>query len=603
MRHLLPCLLLLVSLSPRCLNAQSYTPPQQTEWQQALFKKVSQNAARLSEAAVPALLARLDAPTVRRQLAACCPSTIGRTAEELLHTLQQEAAVAEVVSGFQSTSDSSFLSLLAGMTLEDGIHGTVFQNQWWGQLVHNRTFNETTYEYVTASCAQDAETATLQTWNLPGCLDTPEYESTLELKQCQYDPEYGMVLQYSCDKNKLTTRYWQPSSGRLGSPHHRRQPFPSRAPGGFQSRYGRFLWSPTNVTCPTSKPVAETSYIADRTCHPFASGDTSGLWHTEDEAERRLYGLKPFAIKGSPQSLVEASERGFYSMVNAQRIDQGSPLFGDVSAVFSARAVRRTALLSAIDTGFYENACNSGGFLMNLPCNCSAYTPFDSLGTADHFNHLFLINDHFWNASNALVRRFGRLEGTWGSTPLQADDLRTYWEAVPAGNMLYPHDIRFLIGNFGSLFGSSNGRLLQRWAIQRGWALVWSLGLNLGHGVSWVDMPDLDRSRISANARLLDPTVALRTTVVGGLPLTSTSVDNFQQMWAVVESLRNHSRNILNTTWAQKWNELAEALPQGLHLRPLHAGACARPPAAPECIGLSGSGQCVCYNSNPALFI
>ena len=55
----------------------------------------------------------------------------------------------------------------------------------------------------------------------------------------------------------------------------------------------------------------------------------------QDRAETFQYELKPFRVPGAPATLIEAGERPVYSMVNLNMIDAGSPLYGDVSAVFS----------------------------------------------------------------------------------------------------------------------------------------------------------------------------------------------------------------------------------------------------------------------------
>ena len=73
------------------------------------------------------------------------------------------------------------------------------------------------------------------------------------------------------------------------------------------------------------------------------------FYRFEDIAERSLYGFKPFGVLGSPQSLSEAAERGFYAMANTYRLDAGSQIFGDVSAIFSSKLMRKSALVSALD--------------------------------------------------------------------------------------------------------------------------------------------------------------------------------------------------------------------------------------------------------------
>merc|ERR1712032_475254 len=124
--------------------------------------------------------------------------------------------------------------------------------------------------------------------------------------------------------------------------------------------------------------------------------------------------------------------------------------------------MRSIALLSAVDTGSYQSICVNRANFLPLPHNCTAYTPIKELGTLDHFNHLFLINQDFWKW-DAFVDIFARLEGDWGSHPLSRHDLIRYFEAMPAGAVNFPDDVRFLIGSFPELFGSANGVALQEW--------------------------------------------------------------------------------------------------------------------------------------------
>merc|ERR1712217_725030 len=92
------------------------------------------------------------------------------------------------------------------------------------------------------------------------------------------------------------------------------------------------------------------------------------------------------------------------------RADAGSPLYGEISAVFSPGRMREVALLSAVDTGSFEGMCNYSGNINEtlisslnesanpLQHNCSAF-PWGPhhLGTMDHFNHLMLISEAYWN--------------------------------------------------------------------------------------------------------------------------------------------------------------------------------------------------------------
>ena len=62
--------------------------------------KVEANAAKLSEAAVPKILEKLDSASFRTYLADCCPSVANLSADELLAKLDRHIQAAEVASGF-----------------------------------------------------------------------------------------------------------------------------------------------------------------------------------------------------------------------------------------------------------------------------------------------------------------------------------------------------------------------------------------------------------------------------------------------------------------------------------------------------------------------
>ena len=66
------------------------------------------------------------------------------------------------------------------------------------------------------------------------------------------------------------------------------------------------------------------------------------------------------------------------------------------------------------------------------------------------------------------------------ASSLQPTDLLQYLEAMPAARLRLPDAVHFLIGSFPALFGSDLGAKLRSWCVQRGWILLWSLGLNLG---------------------------------------------------------------------------------------------------------------------------
>ena len=166
----------------------------------------------------------------------------------------------------------------------------------------------------------------------------------------------------------------------------------------------------------------------------------------------------------------------------------------------------------------------------------SNYTPYApvcdayhfTLGTLDHFDHLILANLHCAPAQTTLMPRTharttaatpqplhscagkapcalhpapcttadwnhslpeglaARLEPSCrpprpaAASSLQTTDLYQYLEAMPAARLRLPDAVHFLIGSFPALFGSELGTKLRDWCVQRGWILLWSLGLNLG---------------------------------------------------------------------------------------------------------------------------
>eukprot|EP00929_Paragymnodinium_shiwhaense_P035306 TRINITY_DN19079_c0_g1_i2.p1 TRINITY_DN19079_c0_g1~~TRINITY_DN19079_c0_g1_i2.p1 ORF type:complete len:352 (+),score=72.78 TRINITY_DN19079_c0_g1_i2:446-1501(+) len=338
----------------------------------------------------------------------------------------------------------------------------------------------------------------------------------------------------------------------------------------------------------------------------------------QDSAEMHSYGLKPFTTHGEPASLEEAAERGPYTLVNTFLFDAGSPLYGGVSTIFSLEAARKSALLSAIDTGFYQSMCavptmrsaatakgqllgktlkaKVGGNPFATHHNCSAYTPLEQLGTMEHFNHLLLINEQFWRDDGLMVRRFARLEGPWGNARIDPGDLLHYFEAVPAATLQYPKDVRMLIGSYPEHFGAESGQKLQQWAASRGWILAWSLGLNLGENVDIGMAFDALSSGVHfySNNRLLDPLVASKSSAAASLQQLSAEVDSaFQRHWAEMQALRDMNKSISNVTFAERWHGLSDELRE-LKMEPLRAGNCSQELASRECVGTTG-GRCVCY--------
>ena len=332
-----------------------------------------------------------------------------------------------------------------------------------------------------------------------------------------------------------------------------------------------------------------------------ASHSFSHWFAIQDDVEVGAYGLKPFSARGRPASLSEANERGSYALFNAVRSDACSPLYGNLTLVLEPEAVRPGLLVSAIDTGEWTALCNhtyaspahgAVGAWHPYPHDCGAYD--FSLGTLDHFSHLFLPNARYWAGPNAtaevvaakLARTFRLLAEPW-SAPIAGPELIHYWEAMPAMTLPLSTSVRFAIASFPSLFGTDAGDELRSWCAARGWPLVWSLGLNTGREEQFFSI-GYETALFNSSNRILDGTVSNASTLA--TPLPPTAALEIELAWADVLSVRATEPNVSNATWAAAWSNLAAATPPAAKLAPVtKAAGC-----GPTCFAVDGTGACVC---------
>jgi len=319
----------------------------------------------------------------------------------------------------------------------------------------------------------------------------------------------------------------------------------------------------------------------------------------------------------------EARERAPYCLLNLHRVDAGSPLYGDISAVFSPRIAAASSLVSAVDTGGWTAMCNrsylrddeadlhwQGPKGMKPPFekpgwppagynpNCSAYKKFTELGSLQDFDHLFLVNEEYWNAS--LGRVVCRLLAPPEKAPVVGADLVHYWEVLPAAQLSYPSAVKFIIGSFPSLFGTGRGLLLQKWCAQQGWVLIWSLGLNTGDtDANFWTAVGLNIS-IASNQRLVDPQVLRNTTAAANLTMPGNATASLSEHWAKVahdrQAAHNQNRTISKEEWAKSWFTLDGKLPSSMQLAALRAHSCSD---VEGCIGTTPQGDCFCYQNAP----
>ncbi|CAE7468245.1 unnamed protein product [Symbiodinium natans] len=316
-----------------------------------------------------------------------------------------------------------------------------------------------------------------------------------------------------------------------------------------------------------------------------------------DLTQQQIYGCKPFA--GTWPTWTEAAERLIYIAHNMLRLDFGSlPGFGAATAVFNASRVQDMVLIAPHDTGQYGMGCLKEGIPGNFttpPLNCSSW-PGQALGTLDHLDHLILPNLYMaYNTSaplpfnmsgnrsvrdavQTLFQRSALSKAAYQDVPpLDFWSSFQYLEANLLGNPPLPDSVKYLIGNFQVVFGTPEGRALQRLAADRSWPLFWAVG-------SYVPaQPEkMVKMTMASNRRFADPANAGNFTDAA---LPAGAVAAFEEVWAKVEEERS-SRNLTEADVAEAWSLLA---PQQVRVAPLTAEAC-----GDHCVALDVRGACVC---------
>ncbi|CAE7612124.1 unnamed protein product [Symbiodinium natans] len=236
-------------------------------------------------------------------------------------------------------------------------------------------------------------------------------------------------------------------------------------------------------------------------------------------AQQRIFGSSPFA--GKRPTWPEAANRLIYIAHNLRRLDTGSlPGFGDLTVVFNTSRVRNSVVIAPYDTGLYTMNCLVPEYLIpkaKKPLNCSAWTSA-VVGTLDHFDHLILPNLQVpYNRSFTNETWRDGVRTLWAraftSTPyedlpgLNMKDMGNYLEADILANPRLPHAVKHVIGNFPRLFGTDDGRKLQRIAAKRSWPLFWAVGYG---DPGKHDKNFSDPGRFPSNQRFADPSIAAR---------------------------------------------------------------------------------------------
>eukprot|EP00401_Gymnodinium_catenatum_P013584 CAMPEP_0117500224 /NCGR_PEP_ID=MMETSP0784-20121206/22666_1 /TAXON_ID=39447 /ORGANISM="" /LENGTH=500 /DNA_ID=CAMNT_0005295427 /DNA_START=62 /DNA_END=1565 /DNA_ORIENTATION=- len=295
-----------------------------------------------------------------------------------------------------------------------------------------------------------------------------------------------------------------------------------------------------------------------------------------DNVEVKYYGLQPFARPAMPASPAEAQYRGVYSLVNFLRVDAGSPLYGDISVVFSPSFAKSAFILSAFDSGSWMNLCNNTGQPMlqevssfDYPHNCSAFPGHAGLGTMEHFEHLFAINENYWASASNLSLNLAQL---FGGAPMRGIDFVQYVEAMSIGTIPFPDGVKFVLASFPSLFGTPEGTSLRAWCRKHGWLLLWALGPNRDLPTNPPAFWKIGRESglFPGSPRILDP--LLLSVVSANASAASRDVGFMEEAWQGVMGARARG-HIPVAEWASKWAKLHSQMSPGLLVEPLRAGA------------------------------
>ena len=139
------------------------------------------------------------------------------------------------------------------------------------------------------------------------------------------------------------------------------------------------------------------------------------------------------------------------------------PHYGDVSLVLKPSFAHGTSILSPLDSGSWAGWCH-GSYRPPKPSyahNCSAFPGHQGLGTFQALDHLFGINEAYWGPA-AFLRPLARLLAREDTTSMVGEDFVRYFEVLPTAEVTFS-DVKFVIADFPSLFGTARGVAVRRW--------------------------------------------------------------------------------------------------------------------------------------------
>jgi hypothetical protein len=302
----------------------------------------------------------------------------------------------------------------------------------------------------------------------------------------------------------------------------------------------------------------------------------------------------------------------------------GNPQCGKAAVVLSRTYLQNQILAAPVDTGFFQGACGNGqtsGVLGNTTCaKCNAWPAGNrTLGVPVFLQHLLKPYLNYYNESapiagadypsyslaRLLIRLLSRKTyspasgGGGEDTALPLNFLENtlgYFELNPAASIAIPAGVKMMIGMYELLWGTTEGAMLQKWCILRGWPLVWAYNPDMsffrcgpGPPLPGCVVPaNLSVGVDTANVRLLDPSVLAAVSAGHNVSLSPSVVAKFTAAFAATNATAT-SRQQLDVMWNALRGD-AEIF-GALAVEPVYYNAC----ASELCVGVTVQAQaCVC---------
>eukprot|EP01102_Stenamoeba_stenopodia_P002592 TRINITY_DN12450_c0_g1_i1.p1 TRINITY_DN12450_c0_g1~~TRINITY_DN12450_c0_g1_i1.p1 ORF type:complete len:502 (+),score=75.99 TRINITY_DN12450_c0_g1_i1:32-1507(+) len=320
----------------------------------------------------------------------------------------------------------------------------------------------------------------------------------------------------------------------------------------------------------------------------------------ENTAETHLMLLPEFnTTEFDNVTLEEASTRVSYTAIDIYRVSASAQYYGNVQMVMNPAYAKPMMLVSPYDTGGFAACCLVNASL--LPANtCFAMNftgdhkcPNLTMGTLYSLNHLYLQNMYYWRVpaiTNLLQRFFAK--------PQPAATLAQeviYFEGDMLGNILIPDAIQYVIGDFSTLFGKTQGFKLQSWCIEYGLPLVWTIAIPNVYFNSFYS-PYLSAPQ---NTSFLDPVVLPTSSIVNiSSSDQSTTTELFSLAWKLIDTTLAANASMQNSTdfWMDSFQDLFSSIPLTMHLNQLRPNEC---DDDEHCFGTDDMNNCLCRYPPP----